>query len=188
MMSLDFESRELSPSTWVDFERLFEKHGGVQGGCWCMFYHVTEGWSKRSPQQNRAEKHTLVNDGKAHGVLVYHEGKPVGWCQFGPANELPRIDNMRRYKPSREQELWRITCFFTDRDYRRNGVAREALKSALYFMKERGVRVVEAYPVDVRKRRSTSMLWSGTPGLFEAAGFTRVGRLGKNQWVFEKRL
>jgi ribosomal protein S18 acetylase RimI-like enzyme len=84
--------------------------------------------------------------------------------------------------------LWRITCFFTDRDYRRNGVASEALKSGLHFMKERGVRVVEAYPVDVRKRRCSSMLWNGTPELFEAAGFTRVGRLGKSRWVVEKRL
>ena len=187
-MSLHYKTKELSATTWVDFERLFEKHSGVQGGCWCMFYHVTEGWSKRSPQQNKVEKRVLVNNGKAHGMLVYHEGKPVGWCQFGPSKELPRIDNMRSYKRSRERELWRITCFFTDRDYRRNGVASEALRSALHFMKEHGVKVVEAYPVDVRKRRSSSMLWNGTPELFEAAGFTKVGRLGKGQWVVEKRM
>ena len=35
--------------------------------------------------------------GKAHGVIVYHGGKLVGWCQFGPSEELPRIENVKDY-------------------------------------------------------------------------------------------
>ena len=56
-MSWHYETRELSPSTWIDFEKLFEKHGGVQGGCWCMFYHVARGWRDKSRGQNKTEKH-----------------------------------------------------------------------------------------------------------------------------------
>jgi len=183
-----YETKELSPSTWGDFERLFEKHGGVQGGCWCMFYHVARGWRERSRAQNKAEKHTLVEHRKAHGVLVYHRGRPVGWCQFGPSKELPRIDNMRDYAPSHQGDLWRITCFFTDRDYRRRGVARAALNGAIRYMKERGVEVVEAYPVDPKRRHSSDMFWNGTPDLFNSAGFTKVCKLGRERWIFKKTL
>jgi len=34
-----FTTKELSAETWKDFERMFAKHGGVQAGCCCMFYH-----------------------------------------------------------------------------------------------------------------------------------------------------
>src|SRR5437870_13679849 len=42
----NYSTRELSPDTWPDFERLFSKHGGV-GGCWCMYYERLGGWSMR---------------------------------------------------------------------------------------------------------------------------------------------
>jgi len=32
-----YSSKELSPTTWRDFESLFAKHNGVWGGCWCMW-------------------------------------------------------------------------------------------------------------------------------------------------------
>src|SRR3989449_8575201 len=38
----NYSTRELSPDTWPDFERLFSKHGGV-GGCWCMYYQRPRG-------------------------------------------------------------------------------------------------------------------------------------------------
>ena len=143
-MSVHYEIRELSPSTWVDFEKLFEKHGGVQGGCWCMFYQVAKGWRDKNRVQNKAKKHALVMQGKAHGVIVYLNRKPVGWCQFGPSEELPRIENMKDYKPTHQENLWRITCFFTDRDCRRKGVAKAALEGALRAMKDHGAEAVFA--------------------------------------------
>jgi hypothetical protein len=48
--------------------------------------------------------------------------------------------------------------------------------------------VVEAYPVDPKRRHSSNMLWNGTPGLFGAAGFTEVCKLGRERWVFKKTL
>jgi len=153
-----------------------------------MFYHVARGWRDRSRAQNKAKKHTLVEQLNAHGVLVYHNRRPVGWCQFGPSKELPRIDNMKDYTPSQQEDLWRITCFFTDRDYRRKGVAKAALNGALHYMKQYGAEVVEAYPVDPRKRHSSNMLWNGTPDLFNSAGFTKVRKLGRERWIFKKEL
>ncbi len=187
-VSREFAAKEFSPSTWPDFRTLFEKHRGVWGGCWCMYYHVARGWAKRSPSQNREDKEALVNQGKVHGVLIYHDDRPVGWCQFGPKAELPRIDNMRNYKQT-GLDLWRITCFFVDKDYRGRGVAKAALGSALGTMKDMGVKLVEAYPVNTTgMKSSSSLLWSGTVKLFEEFGFRRIGPLGKNGFIVRKEL
>jgi GNAT superfamily N-acetyltransferase len=153
-----------------------------------MFYQVAEGWRDKNRAQNKEKKHALVMQGKAHGVIVYHGGKPVGWCQFGPSEELPRIENMKDYRPTDNVNLWRITCFFTDRDYRREGVARAALEGALHYMKGHGTEVVEAYPVDPRKRHSSNLLWNGTPDLFASYGFRKERKLGSERWIFKKNL
>lgn len=175
-------AEELSQATWKDFEKLFRRHGGVWGGCWCMYYHTTRGWSKLTPRQNKADKQKLVLNGKAHGVLVYDDGDPIGWCQYGPRYELPKIDHMKSYI-SKDGDLWRITCFFIDRRYRGRGVSRFLLDSAVRFMKKRGVRTVEAYPIDPsRGHYSASLLWWGTLGLFRGAGFKIAGSLGKTPW------
>jgi GNAT superfamily N-acetyltransferase len=183
----EVEWKELSPSTWGDFVKLFGKHGGVCGGCWCTFFCVVGPW-KPSERNKRIMKRLLLR-GKAHGVLMYHEGVPVGWCQFGPSEELPRIDDMKNYKPVGRRRFWRITCFFVDRDHRRRGVARGALRAALAAMKSHGARLVEAYPIDTgRKRYSSSALYKGSLGLFEEFGFKKVAQLSENRVVVQKRL
>jgi GNAT superfamily N-acetyltransferase len=105
----------------------------------------------------------------------------VGWCQFGPKAELPRIDTRKNYVQTAEG-AWRITCLFISRGHRRKGFARYALKESVKEMKSLGVRSVEAYPVE--GERSATNLWSGTPALFESLGFSRVRPLGKNSWIY----
>jgi hypothetical protein len=66
--------------------------------------------------QNQAEKRALVDAGRAHGILVYNDSEPIGWRQFGPAEDLPlpgatRLD--RRIPPLGTGVRWRITCFVT---------------------------------------------------------------------------
>lgn len=154
-----------------------------------MYYHIPKGWGKRRSKQNKEEKQMLINQGKSHGVLMYHNGDPIGWCQFGPRDELPRVDVMRNYKVPPQEDLWRITCFFIDRRYRGKGVAREAIREALKLMKDKGVKLVEAYPMDVGKKRySSSLLWFGSLKLFEEFGFTKAGLLAKNHLIVRKRL
>jgi len=150
---------------------------------------LTGSWAKRTGAQNKRDKKALVKAGKTHGVLVYHEGEPVGWCQFGPRDELPRIDAMKNYRPVDKENFWRITCFFVDTDHRHRGVAKEALRSALAAMKSRGVRTVEAYPVDTRNRRYPSpVLYKGSLRLFEEFSFEKVAKLEKDRYIVRKKL
>jgi ribosomal protein S18 acetylase RimI-like enzyme len=101
--------------------------------------------------RNRRQKKELVEHGLAHGILVYAKGEPVGWCQYGPREELSRIDNKRNYRElslgTGNENLWRISCFVTDKKHRRRGVASAALAAALESIKSKGGGVVEAYPM-----------------------------------------
>jgi hypothetical protein len=44
--------------------------------------------------KNRREKRELVEKRGSHGILVYADGEHIGWCQYGPKDELPRIDRL----------------------------------------------------------------------------------------------
>lgn len=81
--------------TWPDVERLFTPGHGWDF-CACMLFqrgcHLPKSkFPTRADHQvrNLAEKKRLVQQGRAHGILVYADGEPVGWCQYGPVDELP---------------------------------------------------------------------------------------------------
>ncbi|MEU4393636.1 GNAT family N-acetyltransferase [Kribbella sp. NPDC023855] len=177
--------RPLDPSTWADFARLVEAHRGVWGGCWCMGFHP-EGFGP----DNRGAKETRVRSGQAHAALVFDGDEAVGWCQYGPTDELTRIKHRRAY----EKELatlpdWRIVCFFVANKRRRHGIASAALAGALEQIEKAGGGVVESYPEDTTDRKTSgSFLHNGTLAMFERAGFERDRQIGKHAWVVTKTI
>jgi GNAT superfamily N-acetyltransferase len=74
--------------------------------------------------------------------------------------------------------VWSVTCFVVRVGHRRAGVARALLDGAVRLARDSGARVVEAYPVDVAAKRSTSSaeLYHGPLSTFLAAGFHEVAR------------
>lgn len=181
-----FTTQPLSPSTWPDFAALVERHNGVWGGCWCMEFHP-EG--KERGAHRRQQKEQRVQQGTAHAALVYDDaGTCVGWCQFGPPEELPRIKHLRVYSEViAAPPQWRITCFFVDKAYRGQGVSSAALAGALEQIALLGGGVVESYPEDVTDRKvSAAFLYNSRLSMFERQGFARVRRLGKNHWIVAK--
>ncbi len=135
-------------------------------------------------EHNRRTKKRLVAEGRAHGVLVYSGGTPVGWCAYGPREEFPRVDRGRYYRklrlPEERRKLWRIVCMVVDKDHRGKGVATVALRAALASIRRQGGGVVEAYPA-VSKKGGSQSLWFGTVGMFEREGFTAVGPMGASR-------
>jgi hypothetical protein len=150
-----------------------------------MFFHKRGDFDSHAYQKNREAKRELTAEGRAHGTIVYCGIDPVGWCQFGPKEELPRIDGKRGYEPT-APDPWRVTCLFVTPGHRKSGLAGFAVKESLKAMKKLKVKVVEAYPVD--GERSASFLWMGTPRVFESLGFAKVRPLGKNSWVYSLRM
>ena len=158
LRSETYTTKELTRKTWPDFERFFSQGNGWDF-CWCMHFQPPRTLPRNKWRLTRAErgvrnhreKKELVKEGRAHGILVYANGEPVGWCQYGPQEELPRIDNERNYRAlaaeDRAKELGRITCFVTDKKHRRSGVATAALKAALEAIRKKGGSLVEVYPI-----------------------------------------
>jgi len=150
-----------------------------------MFFHGQGKFDSKAYALNRKTKRRLVHDGNAHGSIVFCGSDPIGWCQYGPKEELPRIDSKTGYRLT-SPNAWRITCLFVAPGHRRVGLATFAVKESVRAMKNAGVRAIEAYPVE--GERSASSLWSGTPKLFEDAGFSRAGPLGKGSWIYMLQL
>jgi GNAT superfamily N-acetyltransferase len=184
-----YTTKELSKKTWPDFMRLFSQGNGWDH-CQCMHFHrpcalPKEKWLPTRAERavrNRREKKALVDAGHSHGILVYANGEPVGWCQYGPSEELPRIDNKRNYRahaPERAtQKLWRITCFAVLKNYRKRGVASAALNAALESIRKNGGVVVEAYPIaSWQSRAFGNESTHGTASMFKKHGFKVVARL-----------
>ena len=81
---------------------------------------------------NREAKLAHVNNGTIHQMLVYREGRCVGWCQYGPPAEVATIKNPKAYeKGLAELPDWRIGCLFTGSGSRRKGVARAGVAAVL---------------------------------------------------------
>lgn len=151
-----------------------------------MVFHRPKPLMERMTKQqrtarNRRDKKDLVEKGRSHGILVYFDGEPVGWCQYGPKEELPRIDAGNIYKKisldNEGKRLWRITCFWVDRKYRNRGIASAGLKAALNSIRKKGGGLVEAYPAT---RKGFPADWLGTLSMFKHEGFETVAPFGKD--------
>jgi GNAT superfamily N-acetyltransferase len=143
-----------------------------------------------TPQRRRALKEARVREGRAHAVLVYDGAQCVGWCQFGPTAELPRINHRKVYEENLHRlPDWRITCFFVGRTHRHRGVADAALAGALDQIAGLGGGLVESYPEETGGRKvSSSFLNNVTVSFFERHGFERDRQIGKHHWVVSRRI
>jgi GNAT superfamily N-acetyltransferase len=199
-----YSTKELSVETWPDFEKLFRRKGIGDGWwCWCMYHHELSHSSLESklPRtraeiavRNRREKRTLVQSGRTHGIILYAKGEPIGWCQYGPKDELPRVGNRSMYRrlnleDGSENRLWRITCFIVHEDHRGQGLASAALEAALDAIRKKGGGVVEAYPVS-KSDQGSNYRYCGTVSMFEKAGFKTVAPLseGRTSTVIMRRV
>lgn len=187
---------ELSAETWHLFEALVERHNGIFGGCWCVWFHPDCEERERGYEGNRAWKRRLVEDGVAHAALVVREGEEgeeaVAWAEFGSPDELPNLHHRKQYLADLEAEGesepdYRVTCIFVDRRFRRHGLVSVALDGALDLIAHAGGGVVEGYPHLPREKKvSSSFLYNGTQAVYERAGFTFVRSKGKFNTVMRR--
>lgn len=189
---LPYSVRALDASTWDAFAELVERNGGVFGGCWCMGHHAMENGETYRYQRydKRAKKEELVRTGQAHAALVFDaDGLVQGWAKYGRLAELPIIEHNRpAYEADRPPPPdWRITCFYTDKRHRRQGIGRAALAGALRLIAAAGGGLVEALPeVTAGRVAHGRFLYEMTVELYEDHGFRRVRQIGKHRWIVSR--
>jgi GNAT superfamily N-acetyltransferase len=175
---MELRTVDLSASLWAQVDALFGKNGAC-GGCWCQAWRIEKGerWGdvKGVPAKERLRRG--IESGTTFGVLAFDVETPIGWCTYGPRDSFPRLNRARSLRCDDSSRVWSVPCFFVLRNHRRQGVAKALLDHALGAMAERGVEIVEGYPVAPNKDGSTiaAFSWTGTVALFEKAGFDLVG-------------
>jgi GNAT superfamily N-acetyltransferase len=180
-----YSIKALDESTWDAFAALVEANNGVFGGCWCIGFHEDP---KANPgyEGHRRRKRERVLAGEAHAALVFAGDGCVGWCQFGPPSELPRIKSLKEYeKGLTDLPDWRIACNFVGKGHRRKGVATAGLKGALELIAGLGGGTVEGYPEDAASVPA-GFLFNGALSTYEQLGFERDRQIGKHRWVMRK--
>ena len=177
----------LDESTWPAFAELVECNNGIFGGCWCMGFHPKETDPERLAMPKRERKLQRVQSGTAHAALVFDGERCLGWCQFGPPDEVPRIKNRAAYDKGRTAKPpdWRIACCYVGKGHRRQGVAAAALAGALELIAELGGGVVEGYP-EPATTVPAGFLYHGALSTYEALGFARERMIGQHRWVVTK--
>ena len=188
-LSLTFQP--LCPENWHDFEALFEKHRGVRGGCWCVYYLCkSTDYNRMGPEARRAFHRELALSGCAQGLIAYEGETPVGWCQFGRPDVLCQYDRGRTYPKlpiaPEDKPSWRISCLFTDKHRRSRGIAIRTLHAALEEIARLGGGVVETFPLDSPKIKHN--VFSGSADMYRREGFTEVARLTENTLLMRKRV
>ena len=182
-MEAEYTVKALDETTWEAFAALVERNNGVFGGCWCMGFHPEGVGKETTAALNRRRKLGRVREGRAHAALVFDGDQCLGWCQFGPPAELPRIKSRAAYEKGQAAAPdWRITCNFVGKGHRRQGVATAALEGALDLIGRLGGGTVEGYPEDAGSVPA-GFLFNGALSTYEQLGFTRDRRIGKHRWV-----
>jgi len=171
---------EVDADHWNDFERLFQAKGSPKY-CWCLAWRATSEEIKLDGAGRKVAMHDRVQAGIPVGLLGYLGHEPVAWCSLAPRTTLRGFVS----DDSSDDGIWSITCFFVLRRLRRAGIAKQLLGAALRHARERGAKVVEAYPVEVD---SPSYRHMGFMSMFEKPGFHKVGREGTRRHVMQRKL
>lgn len=153
-----------------------------------MGFHAEGVGNGRTPELNRERKLARVRAGTAHAALVFEDETCVGWCQFGPPEELPRIKNRAAYERERVAAPdWRVGCCFVGKGHRRRGVAFAALSGALDLIGGLGGGVVEGYP-EHADSVAAGFLYNGALSTYERLGFAHDRKIGKHRWVMRRTI
>jgi GNAT superfamily N-acetyltransferase len=167
---------KLDASRVGDFARL---HCAANGAEWCQcvawWTPTWQGWGERSADENAALRGDLFASGEHDGYLAYVGAEPVGWCQVGPRDRLPKLAHQFALLP--DSDTWAITCFFVAPQHRRMGLASFLLEEVLADLHRHGVRRVEAFPRAAFESVEDS--WTGPRDIFEREGFVEVSTVGR---------
>lgn len=174
----------LEAARWSDLEKLFGPKGAY-GGCWCMYWRETRReFAARAGSGNKRAFRSIVRSRRPTGVLAYAGEAPVGWCAVAPREDYPALERSPVLKRIDDEPVWSITCFYVAREHQGRGVMGALISAAKRYVRERGGRLVEAYPTVPRSARLAPVSsYMGIPSAFEREGFETVARPSKTRLV-----
>jgi GNAT superfamily N-acetyltransferase len=145
--------------------------------CWCAYWYLLNrdykaGWG----QGNKAHFEALVLAGKEPGIIAYAGDEPAGWLGIAPRTVFDRLNRSKPLAPVDDLEVWAMNCFIVRKPWRRSGLMRRLIRAGVEFVRQRGGRIVEAYPFDGTRKPLGDELFIGTAAAFADCGFVEVAR------------
>ncbi len=181
LTALKFEP--LAKSNWNKFVELFGEKGAC-GNCWCMSFRLskTDFDEGKVNDGNKNAMQQLVWDNQPTGLLAFYEDIPIAWCAFAPREHFIKLQKSRVHKPIDDKKVWSVPCTFIAKDFRRQGVSVALLKGLVKYAKEKGIKIIEAYPtIPTKEKLPDVFAWIGLYKSFERAGFEIVDRTSINR-------
>jgi GNAT superfamily N-acetyltransferase len=178
---LSFEP--LTKTNWNKFVQLFGNKGAC-GNCWCMYFRLKNADFRegKTDDGNKTAMKNIVWQNKPTGLLAFYEGQPIAWCAFAPREDFIKLEKSRVHKRIDNKMVWSIPCFFIDKHFRRKGISVFLLKAVTEYAKEKGIKIIEAYPaIPTQEKLPDAFAWIGLYKSFERAGFEIVDRTSKNR-------
>jgi GNAT superfamily N-acetyltransferase len=181
-LNLDYHA--LTTNRWADLEKLFGKHGAC-GGCWCMWWRLPRTqFNKQKGEANKMALKEIVANGEVPGIIAYDKGEPVAWCSVAPRETYSSLERSRTLKRIDDKPVWSVVCFFTAKPYRNKGLTVKLLRAAIEYVKTKGGKIVEGYPVDSQSGRLPDpFVYTGLLQSFLKVGFKEVFRSSDTRMI-----
>ena len=147
------------------------------GWCCCTAWWAPsfKVFSKRTAEENKAEREKLFAAQEYDGYILYEDNEPIGWCQCGHRNRLAWLCQYYEIDPIEdENEIQAITCLFLRPSHRGKGLAKVMLQGVLHHLRNDGKKRVQAFPRS-GDNRPLGEIWTGPTKLFTKAGFEKIG-------------
>jgi GNAT superfamily N-acetyltransferase len=152
-----------------------------------MYYRKT-GSGTGPGAENRRAMRALVDGGAIPGLIGYEDGVPVAWISLGPREDYGKLRRSPIMKPVDDRPVWSVVCFFVVPGARDRGLSARMLAAAVDYARSRGVRVLEAYPVDRDERSHPDSMFFGAKSMYDRAGFREVARRKTTRPVVRRTL
>jgi ribosomal protein S18 acetylase RimI-like enzyme len=172
----------LTADRMPDLDAVFQAKGcSIAKQCHCMYYRRTgKGPSPAAGEPRWAPARRAIAElskgDMPPGLIGYLDGKPAGWVSLGPRADYARLANSPTMRAVDDKPVWSVICFVVPSAYRKQGVVDELLAAAVAFARDRGVTLLEAYPVDRDVPGASHAPWFGSLAMFRRAGFEEVAR------------
>lgn len=169
-----WEFHPLTPERWDDFEQLFGPNGAC-AGCWCAWFLMTnKEFTASGKEGHKTAMRTIVQSGVEPGLIAYADGIPAGWVALAPREAYKRLATSKLLGAVDGQSVWVISCFYIFRDYRHQGLMEKLITAAIVYARGKGVKILEAFPVEAKEKISHLSLFTGKADVFYRLGFELV--------------
>ena len=188
MAALRQDRGPANQASWDDLSAIFGR-ADYPGLCQCQKYKVP-GWIWRDTMQEdrlamlRAQ--TACGDPGSpatSGLVAYVAGQPAGWAAVEPRTAYPKLRTTRipwrgRQEDKDDAGVWAVTCMVVRKGYRGGGLTYHLARATVDFVRARGARALEAYPMITEEGKEITWgeLHVGARQVFAAAGFRDVSR------------